>query len=148
MFVKILCCWFLFLQCSVGFASPVADVSKQPARTVASSDIVQWSLGLVVVLGVFFLCIWSVRKFSGFNNASGADKMRVVGGLSLGMREKVILLQVGKKQLVLGVTPGRIQTLHVLEGEDCLTRGDMTAGTIRGTFAQELLHAIKPRPDA
>ena len=61
-----------------------------------------------------------MRKLSGIS-AGGTEKMRIVGGLSLGMREKVILLQVGKKQLVLGVTPGRIDALHVLEGDDCLS---------------------------
>ncbi|MCK5189606.1 MAG: flagellar biosynthetic protein FliO, partial [Methylococcales bacterium] len=63
--------------------------------------------------------IFLLRKANKFS-VTGSGKMTVLGGLSLGMREKVILLQVGKKQLILGVTPGRIETLHVLEGEDCL----------------------------
>jgi len=147
MFVKVVCYWFLFLQLSVCLALPAADPSKQVVRTVASADIAQWSIGLLVVLGVFFICIWGIRKFSGFN-AGGADKMRVVGGLPLGMREKVILLQVGKKQLVLGVTPGRIQTLHVLEGDDCLVREDMAAKAGESAFAQKLMQAIKSRRDA
>lgn len=146
MFIKFIGCWFLFLHWSAGFALP-ADASNPRVRTVASADIVQWSLGLLMVLGAFFLCIWAVRKLSGFN-ASGADKMRVVGGISLGMREKVFLLQVGKKQLVLGVTPGRIQTLQVLEGEDCLVREDMPITPGKGVFAQKLMQAMKSRPDA
>lgn len=146
MFIKFFGCWFLFLQWSVGFALP-ADASNPRVRTVASADIAQWSLGLLIVLGAFFLCIWLLRKFSGYS-ASGAGRMRVVDGLSLGMREKVILLQVGKKQLVLGVTPGRIQTLEVLEGEDCLVREDMPHHTGKGVFAQKLMQAMKSRPDA
>jgi len=35
--------------------------------------------------------------------------MRVVGGLSLGMREKVILLAGWQKQLILGVTPDALK---------------------------------------
>lgn len=147
MLVKIIGVLFLFLQWSVGFALPAAEPSKQTVRTVASGDIAQWSLGLLVVLGVFFICIWGVRKFSGFNTGVG-DKMRVVGGLSLGVREKVILLQVGKKQLVLGVTPGRIQTLHVLDGEDCLVGEDRGGKTFEDVFAHRLMQAIKPRSDA
>jgi flagellar protein FliO/FliZ len=101
----------------------------------------------LIVLGAFFLCIWVLRKITGLN-ASGTGRMRVVDGLSLGMREKVILLQVGKKQLVLGVTPGRIQTLEVLEGEDCLVKEDMPNPAGKGVFAQKLMQAMKSRRDA
>jgi flagellar protein FliO/FliZ len=146
MSIRFLGGWLLFLPWSAGVALP-ADASVQRARTVASADIAQWSLGLLIVLAAFFLCIWFVRKFSGFS-ASGADRMRVIDGLSLGMREKVVLLQVGRKQLVLGVTPGRIQTLEVLEGEDCLVREAMPNAVGKGAFARKLMQAMKSRRDA
>ena len=41
--------------------------------------------------------------------------LRILGGLSMGARERVVLLQVGDTQLLVGVAPGRVQTLHVLE---------------------------------
>lgn len=145
--VRIILCWLLFWWFPVCFAMPGADIPKQTARIVASGDIVVWSIGLLIVLSVFFLCVWGVRKLGGLT-AGGAEKMRVVGGLSLGMREKVILLQVGKKQLILGVTPGRIETLHVLEGEDCLIKEETLSATAETGFAQKLIHAIKARPDA
>jgi flagellar protein FliO/FliZ len=113
---------------------------------VASGDIAVWSIGLLIVLSVFFLCVWGVRKLSGLT-VSSAGKMRVVGGLSLGMREKVILLQVGKKQLILGVTPGRIETLHVLEGDDCLIKEETAPATAETDFAQSVLQAIKARTE-
>ena len=73
--------------------------------------------------------------------------MRVIGGLSLGMWEKVILLQVGKKQLILGVTPGRIETLHVLEGDDCLIKEETVSTVAETGFAQKLLQAMKARTE-
>lgn len=126
---------------------PNTDVPKQVVRTVSSGDMLQWSVGLLLVLAVFFFCVWAMRKLGGFT-ISGTEKMRVVGGLSLGMREKVILLQVGKKQLVLGVTPGRIEALHVLEGEDCLNKGESIAPLLDGGFAQKLARVMKGRTDA
>lgn len=144
--VKIMLCWFLFLWLPGGFAMPGTDIQKQTARTVASGDIAMWGMGLLIVLSVFFLCVWGVRKLSGLT-VSGAEKMRVVGGLSLGLREKVILLQVGKKQLILGVTPGRIETLHVLEGDDCLIKEETVSSATETGFAQKLLQALKARPE-
>jgi len=144
--VKIMLCWFLFLWFPGSEAMPGTDIPKQTARTVASGDIAAWGMGLLIVLSVFFLCVWGVRKLSGLT-VSGAEKMRVLGGLSLGLREKVILLQVGKKQLILGVTPGRIETLHVLEGDDCLIKEETVSTTAETGFAQKLLQAIKARTE-
>ncbi len=141
--VKIILCWLLLLCFPpAGFALAGTDLPMQTARTVASGDIAAWGMGLLIVLGVFFLCVWGARKLNGLT-VGGAEKMRVVDGLSLGLREKVILLQVGKKQLVLGVTPGRIETLHVLEGDDCLMKEETMSATAETGFAQKLMLAIK-----
>jgi flagellar protein FliO/FliZ len=130
------------------FALPEADVSKPVVRGVSSGDMLHWTIGLLIVLAIFFFCVWAMRKLNGAT-VSGAEKMRVVGGLSLGIREKVILLQIGKKQLVLGVTPGRIDTLHVLEGDDCLNKDEMlpTSGSIQNSFTHHLMQAMKGRAD-
>lgn len=123
-----------------------ADVQKQTAKTITSGDVSTWAMALLIVLSIFFACIWALRKLNA-STANSTEKMHVVGGIPLGLREKVILLQVGKKQLVLGITPGRIETLHVLEGDDCLSKEPtMTAVTTNG-FAQKLLQAISARSE-
>jgi flagellar protein FliO/FliZ len=124
-----------------------ADVQKQTAKTITSGDVSVWAMALLIVLSIFFACVWALRKLNA-STANSTEKMHVVGGIPLGLREKVILLQVGKKQLVLGITPGRIETLHVLEGDDCLTKEPTTttAVTTNG-FAQKLLQAISSRPE-
>lgn len=124
-----------------------ADAPKQAVRTVSSGDMLQWSFGLLTVLAVFFFCAWLMRRLTGLS-VGGAEKMRIVGGLSLGMREKVVLLQVGKKQLILGVTPGRIDTLHVLEGDECLNKDDAQFAPMDNGFAQKLRQVMKGRADA
>jgi len=145
--VKIVLCWLVLLWLpTVSFAVVGTDAAKQPARQVTSGDIAGWGMSLLVVLGVFFLCVWGLRKLSGVN-INGTQKMRLLGGLSLGMREKVILLQVGKKQLILGVTPGRIETLLVLEGEDCLLRDDTLPASGETGFTQKLMQALNARPE-
>ncbi|MDO9104284.1 MAG: flagellar biosynthetic protein FliO [Methylovulum sp.] len=131
----------LLLYAPAGLAAPGADAPKATG-VVGASNIAAWGLGLLVVLSVFLFCVWCFSRLSGLP-ANPAEKMRVIGGLSLGMREKIMLLQVGKKQLILAVTPGRIETLLVLEGDDCLLREDAKATG----FAQKLMQAMKARPD-
>lgn len=126
-------------------AGSVSDAPGAAVKNVGLQDVLQWGLALFFVLGIFGLFVWTLRKLNGLSLV-GEAKLRVLGGLSLGMREKVVLLEVGKKQLVLGVTPGRIETLLVLEGEDCLIRErDGQAGA--GVFSQKLRQAMKGRGD-
>lgn len=120
----------LFL-CSIStvFAAAKGD-REQPVNTVSYEHVLNWSLGLVIVLCLFFASIWFMRKMGALPANSGQN-LRVVGGLSLGMREKLVLVQVGEKQLVLGVTPGRIDNLLVLEGSEQLyqDKEDAQAGS-------------------
>lgn len=71
-------------------------------------------LGLVVVILIIFGCAWLFKRYGrlsgGFN-----EQMKIIGGLSLGPRERLVLVQIGPRQLLVGVAPGCIQTLHVLE---------------------------------
>ncbi len=68
-------------------------------------------LGLLVL--AIFASAWLFRRF-GKGSFLAHRELRIIGGLSLGQRERVVLLQVGKEQILLGVSPGRIQPLHVL----------------------------------
>jgi flagellar protein FliO/FliZ len=137
-------CWLLLVWFPGCFAADVAEISKPVARVAVSGNIFNWSLGLLIVLGVFFLCVWGVRKLNGLA-VNNTEQMRIVGGLSLGMREKIILIQVGKKQLIVGVTPGRINTLHVLEDHECLMKQPPVEPG--GLFAQRLMQAMKGKSD-
>ncbi len=117
--------------------------ARSAVKPVSAGDMLGWSGALLLVLIIFFLCIWLVRKVAGLS-AVGPGMLRVVGGLSLGVREKVVLLQVGEKQLLLGVSPGRIETLQVLEGEDCLVSpGRGKDGYSRFDFSRKLKQAMQ-----
>ena len=98
----------------------------------------QLMLGLVVVLGAIAVGAWLLRRFGRVSSAIGGA-IKIVGGVSMGPRERVVLLQVGNTQLLLGVTPGRIQSLHVLD--EPVSECDSTADT--NGFAGRLAAAIK-----
>ncbi|MEG7523045.1 MAG: flagellar biosynthetic protein FliO [Chromatiales bacterium] len=59
----------------------------------------------------------------------------VLGGTSVGPRERVVVVKVDDIRLLLGVAPGRVQTLHVLDqSEDEVT------------FDKQLAEAKEERP--
>ncbi len=70
--------------------------------------------GLLLVLAIIAFLAWLLRRTGQFNSAVNGE-MKIIAGLSLGSREKAILLQVGEQQILVGVTAQHVQTLHVLE---------------------------------
>lgn len=68
-------------------------------------------LGLLAVLALLMLCAWVVRR-GGLTGQSGVIK--VVAQTAVGTRERVVLVQVGEQQLLIGVTPQQISLLHTL----------------------------------
>jgi flagellar protein FliO/FliZ len=69
---------------------------------------------LLLVVALILALTWLLRRFQGMTGAGGAE-LKTITALAVGQRERVVLVQVGQTQLLLGVAPGRVQTLHVLE---------------------------------
>ena len=133
----------LFL-CSISsvFAAASNNTDKS-VKTVSYEHVLNWSLGLIIVLCLFFACIWFMRKM-GALPVNPRQNMKLIGGLSLGMREKLVLVQVGEKQLVLGVTAGRINKLLVLEGNEQLYQ-EKSDSPVEGEFSKTLKQLLTGR---
>ena len=112
---------------------PTLPAAQDP---VAMTNLWQLTLGLLVVLGLIVSIAWLLKRTGRFQIAAGGG-LRVIGGLSMGSRERVVLVQAGETQLLLGVAPGRVQTLHVLEQP-------LQLGTPGGGgFAEQLSQVLK-----
>jgi len=84
------------------------------ADPMSGSYLLQMVIGLFVVLLCIIALAWFAKKINRFRFIAD-DSLKIIGGLSMGSRERVVLLQVGGNQLLIGVSPGRINTLHVLD---------------------------------
>jgi flagellar protein FliO/FliZ len=94
------------------------STSLKPASVEAFSmmGVLNMVMGLVVVIALILGLAWVLKKYAKLPGNNQVD-MKVLGGLSLGTREKAILIEVENTRLLVGVTPGHIQTLHVLSGD-------------------------------
>ena len=92
------------------FASPEA---AKTAATSAAGGLAQVTLSLMLVLAAVFAAAWVVRRFRNFGRP-GAGAIQIVADIALGTKERAVLIQVGAQQLLVGVAPGRVNTLHVL----------------------------------
>lgn len=71
-------------------------------------------LALLAVLATIAVLAWALRHLLRVG-LGGEGLVQILGSTSLGARERVVLLQVGSEQILVGVAPGRVQTLHVLD---------------------------------
>ncbi len=81
---------------------------------MSGSYLFQLILGLIVVLICIIVLAWFAKRMNRLQSSTG-NMLKIVGGISMGARERVVLLQVGSEQLLIGVSPGRINTLHILD---------------------------------
>ena len=92
------------------FAAPQATGSAHPVGVGGLGEV---TFALVVVLAAIFLVAWLVRRMRSMSNRVGSA-IDVLADVQLGQKERAVLLKVGQTQILLGVAPGRVNTLHVL----------------------------------
>lgn len=71
----------------------------------------QAALALLLILALLGGLAWLARKISG-GKGFGEGGMKIVGGVALGPRERIVLIEAGDTWLVIGIVPGQIRTLH------------------------------------
>lgn len=97
-----------------------AAAAESPPPGVGLGSYVQAGVALALIVSLLGGAAWLARKVLG-GKGFGQGGMRVVGGVALGPRERIVLLEVGEEWLVVGIVPGQIRTLHRLP------KGDLAA---------------------
>jgi len=85
------------------------------AEAVDASQVGKLFGGLIVVVAVIFWGAWLARKFSIGRSFSNNENLKIISMLSLGTREKILLLEVGEEQIVIGTSAQGIHHLHTLK---------------------------------
>lgn len=108
---------FLLLSLDAISASG-ADGSASSVSAVPSplsfGGMLQLLLGLVIVLGAIAAAAWFLRRF-GQIQSGAASAMKVLGGVAVGPRERLVLVEIGETWVVVGVAAGRVNHVHTME---------------------------------
>ena len=103
----------VFLSDSAAAAQAITPSPSSTAAPVSSGGIWQVFLGLAVVLAAIAGAAWLIKRLvPGQVGASGVIKL--VGGMMVGPKERLVLVEVGDTWLLLGVTAGQVNALHTL----------------------------------
>jgi flagellar protein FliO/FliZ len=77
----------------------------------ALSGLGQMLFGLAVVLAILIACVWLLKRYSIPGRSAGL--LKIISATALGPRERAVLVEVGDKIILLGVTANNVRTLHV-----------------------------------
>jgi flagellar biosynthetic protein FliO len=113
----------------LAFALPLAVCAAQPAAGAAApgpaampagsptASLLQTLFALVLVLAVLGLLAWFLKRY-GPRAGAGTANLRVVGSLSLGGRERLLVVEIGNQWVVVGASPGRVNALATMPKQD------------------------------
>ncbi|HCS43430.1 MAG TPA: flagellar biosynthetic protein FliO [Pseudomonas sp.] len=108
----------LALPFNVLAAEPLATAATAAAPAVSSGvagQLTQLVFGLLLVLGLIFFLAWLLRRVQQAGPAGKGQVIELIGSRALGPRDRLMLVQVGNEQILLGLSPGTITALHVLK---------------------------------
>lgn len=94
-------------------------------------DTLRGLAALAVVLALLITLPWLYKKVFG-RKAIGGSVAKIIGGVSLGTRERLFVIEVGARWIVVGVAPGRVSALANIEPTPALFDVEETHETDRG----------------
>ncbi|GGY68450.1 hypothetical protein GCM10011613_10840 [Cellvibrio zantedeschiae] len=126
--------------------TPTTNVKAAPvsAKTNSASQLASLVGGLALILVLIYGLSWFVKRFSqgGFLQSS---TMKIVSAMPLGTRERLLLVDVGGKQLLLGITATQINTLHVFDEPVVQSEKEQP---VSSDFSQKLMAILQQKNSA
>ncbi|MEC8007829.1 MAG: flagellar biosynthetic protein FliO [Pseudomonadota bacterium] len=104
----------LFALMTVPAVAQEAVPAVSPSSLFTGDYLLQVIGSFVVVILLLVGVLVLLRRFNGVSSQMSGN-MRVVSSLGVGQRERVVLLQVGEEQILVGVGPGNVRKIHAFD---------------------------------
>jgi len=127
--------------CAADKADTTVKGGDKLAQPIGAGDVLQILVALVFVLMLIGVAAWIVRRFA-LTGFARPGVLRLLASVSVGQRERVVLVQAGETQMLLGVAQGSVRTLHVFDKPVMLDNGGTQGGE---RFAERLAAALHRR---
>lgn len=131
---------YSFLVFAGTSVSEINEIKPAPvfSDSMGTTQFLQMFLGLSVVILFILGLAWIVKRMNNYQIGLHST-LKIIHMISLSQREKIVLMQVGKQQLLIGVAPGQVQTLLVLDEP---VESDSTESS-KISFSERLAVALK-----
>ncbi|MBU2710442.1 flagellar biosynthetic protein FliO [Zooshikella harenae] len=128
---------FFYLVCCI-YSSNIWAAPTTPPTTWGM--LIQVVLALAVVLFVIFAAAWIVKR-SGAIKPMASPAIKNLAVMPVGSKERLVLVQIGEKQILLGISPAGMNTIHVFDQPVITSKNEVS-----NDFSKRLMEMIKQRP--
>ena len=104
----------LFALMTLPAVAQEAVPAVSPSSLFTGDYLLQVIGSFVVVILLLVGVLVLLRRFNGVSSQMSGN-MRVVSSVGVGQRERVVLLQVGEEQILVGVGPGNVRKIHAFD---------------------------------
>ncbi|MDP3844161.1 MAG: flagellar biosynthetic protein FliO [Oxalobacteraceae bacterium] len=118
-----------------------ANSATEQGANAGSGNFTQVLLGLLAVLGLMAATAWLLKRF-GVRQFTGNASVKIVGGVSVGARERILVVETAGQWIVVGVTPGRINALATMPRQEIAPE---PPAPITRNFSEWLKYTIEKR---
>lgn len=119
-----------------------AQSTTEQGANATSGSLTQVLLGLLAVLALMAATAWLLKRF-GVRQFTGNATVKIVGGVNVGTRERILVVETAGQWIVVGVTPGRINALATMPRQEIPLESESTPVT--KNFAEWLKQTIEKR---
>ncbi|UMR30744.1 flagellar biosynthetic protein FliO [Massilia sp. MB5] len=133
-------------QAALAGARPAQNAGLAPTGPSAAGSLLQTTLALAVVLGLLVGLAWLLKRFGPRSIASG-NTVKLVGALSVGARERILVVEVGEQWIVVGASPGRMNALASMPRQEGVADALPQQNLPGANFAEWFKQTIDKRND-
>lgn len=107
----------------------------------------QTTLALFFVIALLLGGAWFLKRFGPRNFGGGNNIVKLVGALSVGTRERILVVEVGEQWIVVGASPGRMNALATMPRQQAHDDADAPAPNAlpAANFAAWIKHTLDKR---
>jgi flagellar protein FliO/FliZ len=90
------------------FGAPTASAAHSTGGGLASV-----TLALILIVALIWGIAWIFRRWRGLPTGGAQGRIQVLSQHSLGVKERCVLVRIGATDILIGIAPGNVRTLHV-----------------------------------
>ena len=130
---------FVFALCATAYAKAEGELSASPVSY--GSNFIQMIVGLLFIVLMIVGVLWLMKKI-GYKGYGSSDLIKIKSCLPISTKEKLLLIEVGEEQILIGVAPGFIGNLKTLENP-VLYSDNVKSSPVTSAFADKLKIILK-----
>jgi len=99
--------------------APALGVPAAPySNASAGGGLMQTTLALFFVIALLLGGAWVLKRFGPRGFGGGSNTVKLVGALSVGARERILVVEVGEQWIVVGASPGSMNALATMPRQE------------------------------